>query len=280
MTYSVIKNPDAKSNWLRIVISVLASLFIVLHGRWFQIHEMVVSPSFYFALLTSAAMTYLLLYLVYIGDNFLNKHFPWYGGFMIRLVLQILVGLVLPALIDLLFAKMYLNTLGQDLVDSGFLDFDFPVIAFFLLVVNGYYYQQRPKGAITDRNQLPNDDCVSLTIKHNGTILNLNVNEDILCLIKEGKYITVLTMNGNEYQLNDTLNALQDRFQHTNLYRINRSAFINTETMHGYRIGDKPRTIEIILKPQFNDYIELSRRGYLVVTGDHVRTIREYFKAT
>jgi len=48
--------------------------------------------------------------------------------------------------------------------------------------------------------------------------------------------------------------------------------------MLGFRIGDKPRTLEIILKPPYNDHIDLSRRGYLVVTGHHVATIREYFK--
>ncbi|MBN9293580.1 MAG: LytTR family transcriptional regulator [Flavobacteriia bacterium] len=278
MKYFILKKSISESNQLRIIVSVLAALFIVLHGRWPQIHEAVVSLPFYFAFLLSAAMTYLLLYIVHIGTIVLNKYYPWQQGFAIRIFLQLLVGLVLPALIDLLFAEMYLSTIGQDLIESGFLTLDFPVIVFFLGAANGYYYKHRQDDTAIDQDTDTKDECVPIIIKHNGTTLNLDVNKDILCLIKEGKYLTVITMSGDEYQLNDTLSSLQDRFRHTNLTRVNRSTFFNKDSMLGFRIGDKPRTLEIILKPPYNDHIDLSRRGYLVVTGHHVATIREYFK--
>lgn len=277
MAYYFMKSMHGKNRLFRSIIAALAALFIVLHGRWNLIAEAVVSPAFYFAFLTSFGVTYLLLYIVHIGSIRLDNSHPWHENFYQRFIRQTTICFLAPALIDLVFAGLFLHSQGRGLIESGFMLFDFPAILFFLLLTNLYYfgfdYIQRQKDIAENQNQTER----ILAIQHQGVHLHLNVSKDIFCLIKEGRYITVITVNGDEYQMNDTLHALQQRFENSNLYRINRSTFVNMDMIQGIASGQKRRTLEIILKPPFNDLIGPLRKDFLVVTKENIPHIQQHF---
>lgn len=56
-----------------------------------------------------------------------------------RGVLQLVIGVAIPAALDMFLVGIYLNAIGQDIRTNGFLQFDFPVIVFLLIALNSLY---------------------------------------------------------------------------------------------------------------------------------------------
>ncbi|MGJ1285088.1 LytTR family transcriptional regulator DNA-binding domain-containing protein [Sphingobacterium spiritivorum] len=270
----------------RIISALFAAFFISINGRWNQIGEALASPSFYVVVMVSFLIAYLILLIIHIANRVLNWYFYWtsnpdkpaylQSAFYKRIILQFIFCVMLPISVDVLFAGILIEATGRDFWTSGYLNDDFPIVVAFILFFNGNYIFNH---FVFIRPNFP-ADTLSLTESHlrgDDTYMNLDLESEILCLIKEGKQISLITTSGDELNVNDTLQILQEQFKESNIYRINRSTFINANTILGYRFGNKRRTVEIILKSPYTHLIDPSRKEFLIVTGAHVPLIREQF---
>lgn len=277
-TYAI--NPvHHKHLLIRILISAFTALFIVLHGRWNLIGEAVFSPSFYFAFLLSFAVACLLMYIVGVSTRWLDKRYPWQADFYRRSALQLLFGLIIPSAVDLLFAGVYLNALGQDLKKSGFLLFDFPVIFLFLVLVNVYYFIRHymPQQASHDA-PFADKTADNLTIYHNGTHVQLSVCRDVLYCCRMGKRVAVYTRGGASYHTDLSLGNLLRGYEEAGLMQVNRSLLINYRIAQGYSRGSRRDTLQIIINNEYRDIPAMRDISLFVVTKEHIRAFKGLFE--
>lgn len=133
------KVPVYPNNYIRLTISVFAAFFIVLNGRWELIAKAFRSPSFYVAVAISFGIAYLMLTVIHRGSILLDRQAPWHKSVGKRTVLQLLVGVILPIVVDIVLAAIYIEATGQDFMKSGFFSHDFPIIAGFVVLMNIFY---------------------------------------------------------------------------------------------------------------------------------------------
>lgn len=260
----------------RIVVSSLAGFFITINGRWEQIAEALFSPLFYVAILVSYCICYLLLYYIHFISIKLDRILPWERNVPFRLGLQILLGVCIPILLDIALAGLFIGAQGRTLHNSGFLDRDLPYIIAFLLLVNAFYpvnyylkfapKQHDSKEAISGANKI--------VIRHYNTLVTLDAEHDVFCVVKAGRPVSVITMNGDEHSVKESLQTLSEKLIHPKYQRINRSTIINIETIAGFTNGEKRNTLELILKPPFHEFVSANKASFFIVTAEHIPNLR------
>ena len=224
--------------------------------------------------------------MVYFSISINNKRCSWHSNRYLRLFYQIILCIALPASIDILLIALYLKAIGKTDRFNDFLVIDFPIVVAMLAIFNLFYVstmlQRTPirvgNGQISSGDNYPTTQTDTFVVSHGSVNVHLRINEDVLCLLKEGRYISELTISGDEYRIPDTMCSLQDRFRQTHLHRINRSTFINAQYIIGYRIGDTPRTLEILIDPMYRELVSPQRKHFLAVTGEHIPVIRHLFR--
>lgn len=125
---------------LRTGVALLSSFYILFHGRTFDLFNLVKTKIFYIAFTVSFGIAVILIYWVHYITRYLDNRFIWTKYPVRRVLLQLLLGIVTPIVIDLGIISAYFHfILGTNIIQSGFLANDFPIICCFLLIVNLYY---------------------------------------------------------------------------------------------------------------------------------------------
>ncbi|OJX54855.1 MAG: hypothetical protein BGO88_02990 [Flavobacterium sp. 38-13] len=275
---------------LRLLSAAIASIYIVFHGIPVDLVRAFSSPAFYVAVAVSFTISLLLVNTVHTVTVWLDKRCPWRLRPFERGGLQLIFGVVVPALIDLLLVSVYFGFLGESVMENGFLLIDFPVIICLIIFLNLYYLihyllltegkplEDRAKGYPLfslakgdDKGTLP----TSLNIHYNGQHLFFNVENDIMFFYREGKRVKCTTFHGNRYPVNASISDLEERFTGTRLCRISRSTIINYKMVKGYNAGTKRNTAELIIRPDYQPYIKDWQSHEFVVTKEFLKQFKE-----
>ena len=274
---------------VRIILAFLSAFFVVLNGRWNQIDEALHSARFYNAMTLSFTVAYVILSIIHISNRVLDQRFAWkpnpdkpawkQWAFYVRSLLQFSCGLVIPAALDILVFGIYFEAIGRDFWTSGFLNIDFPWVVIFIVILNVIYIAfgvtSKQTGTVTHDEEKISPVEHILTIEHNSIHVNLQLTQDVLCFIKDGRYVKVLSTHGSTYVHNEPLNVLEDRYAADNFVRINRAVIINIGCIKGYKASQRKQYVDLIFKPIYLDYIEGLDVELFVVTRDRA----SYFKA-
>ncbi len=275
---------------LRLLSAAIASIYIVFHGIPVDLVRAFSSPAFYVAVAVSFTISLLLVNAVHIVTVWLDKRCPWRLRPFERGGLQLIFGVVIPALIDLLLVSVYFGFLGESIMENGFLLIDFPVIICLIIFLNLYYlihYLLLTEGNGTvDRAKgypsfsLTNADSkgtlpTSLNIHYNGQHLFFNVENDIMFFYREGKRVKCMTFHGNRYPVNASIADLEKRFADVRLCRISRSTIINYKMVKGYNAGTKRNTAELIIRPIYLPFVKDWQSQDFLVTKEFLN----HFKA-
>lgn len=272
----------------RIVISISAAFFIVINGRWSQLNEAVISPSFYLAVLVSFYITYSLLYLIHTVSIRLDKRLDWKENYILRPLFQILLGITIPLLLTVLFAALYISATGQSFDASGYWDKDFPFISSFIVLVNGFYviqYFLSPKiPQIYLRSTTEEDtggkffgvkELETITIQYNGNHVVLNLLSDILYFHRDGKLVKLQTVTGTEYSILKTISSLVEELP-TNVYcQISRSTIVNTTFIKGYSVLRRD-SLQVRFKPKYHPIIKDRDNDRYRVTKEHIENLKSH----
>jgi len=124
---------------LRIIISATATLYILFHGRSLDFNAAIKSPIFYIAFIVSFFITLLMVKWVHYISKSLDKYNDWFSYPTKRTLKQILLGVLVPLLIDFSLLSAYFYFLGTNIFENGFFRHDFPVIVLFMFILNSYY---------------------------------------------------------------------------------------------------------------------------------------------
>lgn len=253
----------------RIILAFLVAGWMVLNRSWNRIGEALHLPRFYVALAISFAIAYLILWVIHFSNRILDQRFLWRPNldkpawkqlaFYVRGLLQLLLGLALPAMIDLILVGIYLEAIGRDLWASGYLNLDFPTVVLLMAILNGIYIifpiTREQRSPTNDYRAKTTEEHV-LSIEHDGTHVNLRISQDVLCFIKKGRYVHVLSTHGSRYTAKESLNVLEERYAPANFVRINRAIIVNVGCIKGYKTSHRKQYLDLIFKPIYHDYIK------------------------
>lgn len=272
---------------LRVTAALMASLFIVFHGRPVSLVKAFTSAGFYIALAVSFAIALILVYITHKVTVWLDQKYDWRTTPFERAVMQFIFGAVVPAFTDVILISVYFDLLGQNILDNKFLLIDFPVIVAFIIILNLYYVihyllltEPKPDAQVKESEPevtQPENNSAMLTVDSQSQHLQFNVPEDVLCFYRSGKKTLAFTVHGNEYDINTPLAALEERFRMLNFLRINRSVIINGRTIRGYENSEKKYSFKIILKPQYRHLIDTTKSSLFYVTREYLVFFRESF---
>ena len=255
---------------VRIILSLLAAFFIVLNGRWHLIHKALVSPSFYVAVLVSFLIAYLMLTVVHSATAVLDKRVPWHAHLWKRIVLQLLFGVVAPCMLDVAMAAVYISATGQNFLDSGFMLYDFPIIAGFILLINIFYVvlylmygEIAPKP--TQNLSEPEQSC------------SMDSPKDIAYCCRMGRRVRKYGAEGTEIPTYQSLCSLLEQYRNDGLIQINRSTLINIKMVSSYYQGQKRNSLQIVLKDKYKNLTDYENDGLFVVTKEYIKGFLDAF---
>jgi len=278
-----------KNRKFRIAAAFAGSLFIIVYGKPFDFHKAAVSPGFYLVLAISFSAALLLVEFVHFMTVKLDGRFGWRSMFPERLFLQVIYCILVPASVDLLLFSIYFNALGQSIFENGFFHIDLPVVTGMLIVLSFYYClrywmltdsrnveRQLQLAKMAHKGIAQGSEIETLPVEQKGEHINLKTG-NILYFYRFGKYIKLVTLHGEEYQIRETISSLAERLSETQFVQINRSVILNFKAVKGYRNGSKRYTLELLFK---NKYATVLREPIdeFLVTKEHIATIKDRYR--
>ncbi len=124
----------------RLTGSLCAAVFITLYGKGTGLLVAMKYPSFYLQVALSFSVAFFLTLLCHYSTTVLDKHFDWLSKPVRRSGLQVVFGIMIPALAAYYIMLLYFHYFdGRDIHASGYMLVYFPHTIYFIIFFNLYY---------------------------------------------------------------------------------------------------------------------------------------------
>lgn len=122
------------------VACLLAAHYIVMMGRpELSTFQALMIPSYYPTLLINYGIALMVGMGVKQVTMMLDRYHDWYTDIWRRAMLQFLFGVIGVSLLSFFLVWLYFFAFGQDLIDSGYLDYELPFSIALITILNFYY---------------------------------------------------------------------------------------------------------------------------------------------
>lgn len=249
----------------------MAAFHININGHWDIIPIAIKTPLFYVAFLFSVVTCYLLLWIIRKLNKVLEEKFPWELSASKRLILQLSLTFMLPALVDLCVLFVYFAATGRLASFKLYINYDFPTVLLFILAADIGYLLSSIYQYAKDKS----DRSEYLIIRYNGEYIKLQVRKDILFFIRDKKLVKVFTTNGGIIPFKDSLSNLIKSYGDKGLCQINPSVIINISLLHGYKVGTNRDTLIPSFKPAYAELVKQTDQMKIRVTKEYKVKFRE-----
>lgn len=247
----------------------LAGFLISMYGHWNEVGRAFRTPMFYVSLTISTAVAGLFMFLVQKINNKLNNIYPWERNIWIRLLLQIVFGVGLPGLLEFLFFTLYFTIQGQDISTNDFIYYDFPFAMGFICLLNIYH--------VGNKENDVNNDSDFILIKRYGKVTKVSISQDVLYVKRSAKGVHIFTKADAKYNQDYSLAEFLKLYEKNGLLQINRSVLINKTIIEGYDTGPSYGTLQLDIKPEYQNLESMRDQNLFVVTKKEVETFKREF---
>lgn len=274
--------------WVRVVVALIASLFILFYGRPLDLVRSFGNVKFYIVFIVSSLVSFAMVEMTHQFTIWLDRRDPWSYKWQERAILQFTLGVQVPLIFDVFLFSVYFAYYGIDITQNGFFSRDFPLIASFMLLLNAYYavsfyfaYGTKSKNdiLILESNAVEVaavEGSDLMRIENNGILVNLSLTTDVLYFYRDKKNVKVKISKGNDYTVPYSLAQIVECYLEMGFCQINRGTIINLKIIKGYIVGRKRDTLELLVKSDFDTYLaNFSER--LVVTKDNIDDFKRQF---
>jgi hypothetical protein len=266
---------------LRFLLAFLASIYIIFHGRPFDIYRALTSPSFYIALIVSLGIGLLLVYYIHRVTVWLDGRCEWRTMPVERSILQFSTGVAAPAVIDLILISIYFQAIGQNIMENDFLLIDYPIIVCLIIFFNIYYLIHYL--LVTDRAGDIAEDFADeqqqgteFTVEYKDISVQLLL-ANILCFYRSSRKITIIATDNKEYTRAGTITNIAKQFNDAGFIQINRTVIINLSTVEGFKKGPRKNTIQLLIKQDVEIYFQDLPEEHLLVTKEYIDKFRSAY---
>lgn len=261
----------------RLTIVLLVSLFVSAYGGS-SIQEAFSDPWFF----VEYTATYFIASLLVEWINFvtcrLDRAYDWEHKGGARLVLQLALGIIIPAVAELFFAALWFRMIGTDIRRTTFIHYAFPLIVLLITIFNLYYFTHylylkwQRKVAGQEDGEERNTRAGEIPVYYGGNMQYLPVS-DILYAYRDGKYNYVKTSrHGGTYVISLPLDKLEETMDSRLFFRLNRQIIAHRVCCQGHTPAEhgkirvhlspppplkQPVVVSQKRAPAFRDWIDL-----------------------
>lgn len=300
--------------WIRILLSLFAAHFIVVYGDAEQLSNIVKNLDYYNALIASFTIAFLVFYYLWLVTNYLDYHLDWYEKTGKRIVAQIGLGVIPPALIAAGLAAVYFKMYGYTISETEYFSSDFPVIVLLILIANLYYfifYMVRnfwPNKRVSSLVTEPELDDSTLSVLHESGITDVSLvdqSETNYASIVTKDYREIYIVNtatksipikateiayfyrtngcnflrtfaGEDYPIPEGLKDIEGQFDPGLFFRINRQVIVNFEACSFFTNGDREGTLIIDLAPPLIIDKDAKNKAIATVSEDRIKSFKAW----
>ncbi len=228
------------NDWFfRLTLVLLVSVFVSTYGGT-GMQDAFSDPEFYGELAATFVFTTLLAEWINFVTCRLDRVYDWERKGGVRLVLQVSLGIVIPAVAEVFLAVMWFRMIGTDIRETNFIQYAFPLIVMLIAIFNMYYFthyvylqwkkkEEKRPGTVTDASS-----AGEIPVYFGGNIQYLPAT-DILYAYRQGKYNYVKTSRqGESYVISLPLDELEKRLDSLLFFRLNRQIIAHRTCCRGY----------------------------------------------
>lgn len=225
--------------YFRFIAALLAAHFIVAFGDKETLFQLLLDKYYYMALGSSFVIALVLVTIVNLITRKLDKHYDWKQYPVERTGLQLLAGLVFPAVVALLLAALYFKLNGLDIFKTLYFQIDFPVIVGMILLFNIYYlaYYFYLQMRLAEKAAKTLDDAENATLNRaeskeviitsrGAKNIPIPVNK-ISYIYHQEQYNFIKTSDNEDFLIAEPLDIIQQQLSPKQFFRVNRQMLVN-----------------------------------------------------
>ena len=225
--------------YFRIIAALLAAHCIVAFGDKETLFQLLLDKYYYMALGSSFVIALVLVTIVNFITRKLDRHFDWKVYPVERTGLQLLAGLVLPAVVALLLAGLYFKLNGLDIFKTLYFQIDFPVIVGMILLFNIYYLtyyfylqmrlaEKAAQVSNKAENILSNQTEFKEVIIASRGAKNIPIPVNKISYIyHQDEYNFIKTSEKEDFLITEPLDIIQQQLSSRQFFRVNRQMLVN-----------------------------------------------------
>ncbi len=246
-------------SWMFFYVYPLLAILVVHIGNENSFAQLISIPSYYSDLVLAICCSYLLgLYVKYLVF-WMNKKYPWHQRPKSRILIQFMLGIVLPTSILLIVELVYLSLLNIKLEDSSIFYLELPLILIFCLLINLIYialnYHQLSKGFQGQQN-VHGLKSYFLVQKGKG-LLNIS-EEDVAYFRIQNKLTFLVTCRGESYLYDFPFKEILPGLPQNEFFQLNRQVIAKRSSILK-TVPTDTRRLEIELFPAIKDGVFVSK---------------------
>lgn len=245
---------------VRIIVSLVAAHFIVSFGIDKSFFEFLLLADYYKSVAGSFAIAFALFTLVRTVTLQLDRRFSWLEKSLQRALMQVLFGLVFIAVAAFLLAAVYFSFYGINILKTGYLKYDFPVICLFILLLNVYYFAYYLVQQLRRKDEPAAAATYAEVIVVNKGTDNVPVRVDqIAYIFHEGQHNLVRLNDGTDFLFPQTLDDIEASLNPVDFFRINRQMIARFEACKSFQNIENGK-LELKPVPAFKSRVVISQK--------------------
>ena len=235
---------------VRAAVSVIVAHLIVVERQtkpvWVIIHQL----NYLVAMVFSVAVCIGMIYLVHLFTKRLDGRLPWMKIWPKRLAMQLLLGVGLVLLLDVMLVRGYFWMFNNDFDKSGYMRIEFPVVIWMVVVLNvayvawffieNYVWSSKVNseltlrmrdlsGKVEARSKYP----TAMEVKLGNKVVVLAL-KDVVCFEREENTGYVWVKDGRRFNTDYKMHELVEILDPLVFYQISRSVMFSLRFVLGY----------------------------------------------
>ena len=257
-----------KDFWFKIFGCLLASYIIDALDRQETIFERLSSKYFYIDLAGGFVIALILWEFVRFITRYLDKRLSWSEQPVKRLVLQLLLGVVLPSLLSFVFTWIWMGlAYDQDIFRTSWLNNEFYTVILIILLINLIYFTwwlylnwKQQSALALQGNPVTDTDTAHKTIEVSkaGKTFLLPQTDIAYCYLSNG-YCYIKPFAGDVFVTSYTLDEVSRMLGDFLFFRVNRQFLVSRKSCSAYKSIENGK-IELDLVPTYKTAVVVSQK--------------------
>lgn len=263
---------------IRIIASLVAAYIVTEYGGNEPLLPRLLDPTYYVEFGSTLLITLLDIHTVFLATRWLDRRYDWHAVPLIRIPLQLLLGVLLPTVITFLLATAYFRSYGINILDTNYHLYALPFIALLITLCNVYYYvryllaereglqQARQQTASTARffaisnaPSAPGEGANKTMFLAQTPTRTIPVPvSDIAYFFRERGRVYVRLGNGMDYFLSQSLEQIEATLDNQVFFRAARHAIVSKNAVSAFCYLDYGK-LGLSLKPDYKEMLVVSK---------------------
>ncbi len=229
-----------KDSWYVAAASVLLGFFIISLGQT-DIPALFLDARFYPDLFFVSSMHFVIIYYLVVAHRQAEAIFPLRTHTAKSLGLHLVTGVLVPALLTLALAFIYLEgVLQYQIEETTFFTYEYPVsivvIVAINLVLTVLTLLSQPADSETTIDN-PAEGIRKTMILNQGDLKVPVQLTEVACIIKEGEFAIVFTFDGRQFIISESLDETFAVLDPSLFFRANRQSIVNRHACGPFQVN-------------------------------------------